>query len=243
MVTGGRLSQRIEGSSFPQESWSNEASSKVELLNSNGTWLCNLPDLPTIPFSISIGPVGRFQHSQTGTTVCGGTCMSGGICNNFESKFPGQREPSASCHEFTTNGEWVELPYDIGNRYEHSAWPSPSGIMILGSMSRQDGELTRNGGSNRVVILEENGQTSEPFELNRYPNSGVRSNCPIEDEDKFVVTGINSKYNHTRYNMDGSSVDLPYSQFPYSSHACGKFINRDGEMVTLGKLSKTKLHI
>ena len=233
MVTGGKLSQKIEDSSFPSSassSWSNEGSSKVELLYGNGTWLCNLPDLPTIPFTVSTGPVGRFEHSQTGTTVCGGTCLlGGGICNNFESKFPGEQKPSASCHEFTTNGEWVELPYDIGMRHEHSAWASPSGIMILGSSSRQDGETTRNGGSNKVVLLEENGQTSEPFELDRYPNKGVRGNCPIEDEDKVVVTG---KKNHTRYNMDGSSVDLPYSQISYSSHACGKFINQDGEMVT-----------
>ena len=81
----------------------------AELLYTNGTQLCSLPNLPQ-------GYI-RSRHSQTGLTCCGGTDRAAGI---------------TTCHTLSSNGSW-ELTHSLsqGRRW-HSSWASPQGTMLIG---------------------------------------------------------------------------------------------------------------
>ena len=78
----------------------------VELLYTNGSQICSLPDLPYL----SQG------HTQTGVTLCGG-----------------HRSPQrTTCHTLSSSGSW-ELSHNLTeNRREHCAWDSPQGIILIG---------------------------------------------------------------------------------------------------------------
>ena len=78
----------------------------VQLLNENGTFICNLPKLPG----------NRFGHTQNGLVLCGGGNISYSIstCLTFE------------------NGSWIESYNLIDPRYLHSSWTSPIGVALLG---------------------------------------------------------------------------------------------------------------
>ena len=78
----------------------------VQLLNENGTFICNLPKLPE----------SRFGHTQNGLVLCGGGNISYSI-------------PTCLMLE---NGSWIESYNLIEPRYVHSSWTSPIGIMLLG---------------------------------------------------------------------------------------------------------------
>ena len=115
----------------------------VELLHTNGSRICSLPDLP----------YSRYQHSQTGVTACGGsdgTC-GGGTC--------GGAAPT-SCHTLSSTGSW-EVSYSLyQRRVSHSAWDSPQGTVLLG------GEVS--GGVSALTtseILLESGDTTPGFNL------------------------------------------------------------------------------
>ena len=85
----------------------------VELLHTNGTWLCSLPDLPS----------NRRGHSQTGLISCG----------TWDS------DTKRSCVTFTS-GSW-EVSHTLAqDRRLHSAWVSPQGIMLIGG---HDGDALR----------------------------------------------------------------------------------------------------
>ena len=96
----------------------------VELLDTNGTQLCNLPSLPST----------RRGHSQTVLTSCGGE----------DSEYASY----TSCLTLNS-GSWEDSHSLAQEREGHSAWSSPQGIMILGgedSNSRTTTEiLTENG--------------------------------------------------------------------------------------------------
>ena len=110
--------------------------SSVELLYSDGTKLCSLPDLPGI----------AAEHSQTGLLLCGG---NGRIVNG------------KSCFTFY-GGHWKKT-HTIGNpwfgnrngRMQHTAWSSPRGVLLLGGTgSRTTTSLLNNkGGFKRSFIL------------------------------------------------------------------------------------------
>ena len=88
----------------------------VELLHTNGSHLCSLPDLPSY----------RRGHSQTGVTLCGG----------FYSP------DTTSCHTLSSTGSW-ELSHNLAQgRADHSAWASPQGIMLIGGYWRRPLETT-----------------------------------------------------------------------------------------------------
>ena len=80
----------------------------VELLHTNGTRLCSLPDLP----------IKRYSHTQTGVTACGGS---------------GDYAASSSCLTLSSTGSWEESHSLDKNRWHHCAWDSPQGVMLLGS--------------------------------------------------------------------------------------------------------------
>ena len=90
MVTGGKLG------------WTS-----VELLSTDGTRLCSLPNLPTK----------RYRHSQTGLVTCGG-----GDSRSSDQK---------SCVTFAA-GRWKKT-HTLGRRWHgHTGWASPRGVMLMG---------------------------------------------------------------------------------------------------------------
>ena len=78
----------------------------VELLYTNGSRLCSLPDLP----------YSRYGHSQTGVTACGGEDFAAW----------------SKCHTLSSTGSWIQSHNLAQGRRDHSAWASPQGIILLG---------------------------------------------------------------------------------------------------------------
>ena len=113
--------------------------SSAELLSSDGTKLCSLPDLP--------GQVA--MHSQTGLILCGGHGHFGNV------------RSSKSCFTFF-GGHWKKShtlgnPW-LGNRngqMRHTAWASPRGELLLGGSGSYTTTslLNNNGGFRRPFIL------------------------------------------------------------------------------------------
>ena len=81
----------------------------VELLHTNGSRICSLPDLPS----------SRRLHTQTGLTACAGG---------------GDDASKTSCHTLSSTGFWEETHSLDQARTEHSAWDSPQGIRLLGGL-------------------------------------------------------------------------------------------------------------
>ena len=104
MVSGG--ADRVSVSRDPEK----KTSHSVELIHTNGTRLCSLPDLPT----------DTYRHSQTGLTLCGGDYSP------------------RSCHTFYfSTGSWEESHKLAMDRTGHSAWRSPQGILLIGGYSSE----------------------------------------------------------------------------------------------------------
>ena len=80
------------------------AETSVELLSTDGTRLCSLPDLPAV----------RASHSQTGLITCGG-----------------YRAGSLSCVTFSA-GRWKKTHTLRHTRHFHTAWASPRGVLLMG---------------------------------------------------------------------------------------------------------------
>ena len=104
MVTGGNTA---------------ETRKSVELLSTDGTRLCSLPNLP----------VGRFHHTQSGLITCGGSPQT------------------TSCVTFSA-GHWKKT-HTLGQHWHsHTAWASPRGVLLMGShFSRTTTELLNDDGS------------------------------------------------------------------------------------------------
>ena len=81
------------------------ADKSVEVLHSDGTPWCSLPDLPEM----------YYEHSQTGLLTCGG--MSTGT----------------SCIKFS-GGKWKPSHKLKKEHYYHSSWASPLGTVLMGGM-------------------------------------------------------------------------------------------------------------
>ena len=104
-------------------------SSSAELLHLNGSRMCSLPNLPEY----------RNGHTQTGLLTCGG----GG-------------EAKKSCITFT-GGEWKKRHTLMGKkgRYEHEAWASPQGVLLMGGYYSMD----------TTELLKPDGTTESSFKL------------------------------------------------------------------------------
>ena len=99
----------------------------VELLHTNGTRICSLPDLPS----------NRRGHVQAGYTVCGGHGSPG----------------RTSCHTLSSTGSWV-LSHNLArDRVGHSAWASPQGTILLGTGTTSE-ILLESGGTTRGFNLD-----------------------------------------------------------------------------------------
>ena len=98
----------------------------VEALWSNGSSLCSLPDMPDV----------RYYHTQSGLVTCGGGSTS------------------TSCYTFT-NGVWTKSHTLRHERYHHSSWTSPMGIVLMGGA----------GSDTTTELLTDDGQSTEHFSL------------------------------------------------------------------------------
>ena len=114
---------------------SSGALSSVELLQTNGSYHCSLPNLPSY----------RYSHTQTGFTLCGG----------WDSAPPWISR--TSCLTLTTSGSWEESYNLTIERDSHCAWASPQGIMLLGGWDTSSLTTTE--------ILLEDGVTTSGFSL------------------------------------------------------------------------------
>ena len=105
----------------------------VELLNLDGTMNCPMPTMPEP----------RYGHTQSGRIICGG-------------------ENSAvvrkSCVTFINGSvNWEKTHTLAKDRWRHSAWASPQGVILLGGWGDRDGKTTE--------ILTEDGDTKPGFAL------------------------------------------------------------------------------
>jgi len=98
----------------------------AELLHSNGTRLCSLPDLPDE----------RRVHSQTGLITCGG----------------GSGATKKSCLTFSS-GTWQESHTLTENRYGHNQWSSPDGVLLIGGESDKTTELLTDNGDSTLEFI------------------------------------------------------------------------------------------
>ena len=111
---------------------SSSASTKAELLHTNGSWICSIPNLP----------YNRWLHTQTGVTACGSY---------------GDSAARTTCHTLSSSGSWEESHSLDQPRWEHSAWASPQGTVLIGGTD-SDAQTTSE-------ILLENGDTESGFNL------------------------------------------------------------------------------
>ena len=79
----------------------------VEILRSDGTPWCSLPELPFDSQGIS-------SHTQSGLIACGGSSNNRQSCVTFK------------------DGVWTTSHSLREDRWEHSAWASPAGVVLLG---------------------------------------------------------------------------------------------------------------
>jgi len=96
----------------------------VELLRSDGSFWCSLPDLP--------GP--RVYHTQNGLVTCGGRMSL---------------SPGPSCVTFTS-GEWFKSHSLIKDRTDHFSWISPQGILLMGEYEDDSTELLTPDGLSKL---------------------------------------------------------------------------------------------
>ena len=93
IVTGG----------VPSES----AGTSVELLHSDGSLWCSLPDLPET----------RYGHTQTGLEACGGGSSS---------------SPQTTCVRLSGDS-WSQSHQLVERRRSHCSWASPAGTLLMGA--------------------------------------------------------------------------------------------------------------
>ena len=129
------------------------APTSVEILRDDSTPWCSLPDIP--------GRLVRHAHTQSGLVACGGF---------FSNNAP-------SCYTFSS-GTWTKSHTLSPERYGHSAWSSPSGVVLLGGRYY-------NGSKDSAVLLSDNGDSTKLFELKH----DTAAACSIEMTDHVVVTG------------------------------------------------------
>ena len=104
------------------------SSSSVELLHSDGSPWCSLPDLPE----------GRQGHSQTGLEACGGISVQHerwrrDVKIREKRESPPPPPPSTvmtNCVRFS-GGRWTTSHDLIQKLYEPYSWASPAGTVLI----------------------------------------------------------------------------------------------------------------
>ena len=96
---------------------SNTVGTSVELLHSDGSPWCSLPNLPEY---------GRYAHTQTGLEACGGYGPGEGT--------------TTTCVRLEA-GSWTPSHQLVEQRRSHSSWASPAGTLLMGGYNEQTTEL------------------------------------------------------------------------------------------------------
>jgi len=147
----------------------------------------------------------RYAHTGDGDLVCGGANGDHNI---------------GSCHNIVT-GTNISL---IDERFLHLSWSTGQEILLLG------GAYT-----SRTTELITGDTTQAGFDLkyDTYRACGFAD----EDDDTFIITG--GEYTGTtvatvsRYNKNGWMEDLPSLNTGRRDHACGSYLNNDGNRIYL----------
>ena len=107
---------------------SDSVGQSVELLQeTDSAWTtCSLPDLPDR----------RVGHTQSGAVVCGG----------FHTR--------SSCLTFSSGG-WTQSHTLLEERYRHSTWKSPRGLLLMGGQYSPK----------TTELLHDDGTSSKQFDL------------------------------------------------------------------------------
>merc|ERR1711902_458916 len=160
---------------------------------------CQLPSLPGGR---------RSDHSVNDRTICGG-----GVYNVYSAS-------RRSCLTLNSNGNWLETTSLLEQRYHHSSWASPSGLILMGGR----------GSKRTTEKIEADGTSTYSFEL-KYD---IDLACPINLGSTVVITG--DRHDQTRvteYSEAGFSRDLPQLQQGRYQHGCNYFNNQDGTRTLL----------
>ena len=110
----------------------------VEVLHSDGTPWCSLPDLPD----------DRSYHTQTGLLTCDGVSTS-------------TKKTGTSCIKFS-EGKWKPSHKLKEERYTHSSWASPLGTVLMGG---EEGEPVEDIGKTTELLDETSGKSVMHFPL------------------------------------------------------------------------------
>jgi len=195
----------------------------VELLDANGTQICELPSLPKA----------RFWHTQDGFLSCGG----------------GETDTSRTCHKFDS-GVWTEQSMKY-KRYQQSSWLMPTGeVLLMGGESFYNSTVKINNSSRVEIIM--GADDKDDFGTEVLNNSGsedafdlafgVSSACSIQLGVKVIVTGGSFKAPNQStvvtdrviaYNENSLLEILPKLNIARLDHGCGHYISRDGIEVYL----------
>ena len=104
----------------------------VEVLHSDGSPWCALPDLPKT----------RYAHTQTGLEACGGLTSDYGISYDDDMEYDEDFDaPKVTCVRFS-GGSWNQSYVLEVWRSSHSSWASPAGILIMGAERGPDTKTT-----------------------------------------------------------------------------------------------------
>ena len=117
----------------------------VELLNTDGTWNCPLPPMPSK----------RKDHSQSGLVACGGVSQF-----HAEDSVKISNSTTTSC--VTLSSDWKKSHNLTEERTKHSAWASPRGIILIGGSEFEKGKGVA---KETTEILTEDGATTPGFSL------------------------------------------------------------------------------
>merc|ERR1711971_446498 len=146
-------------------------------------------------------PLGRYAHSQDGTTLCGG--------------YSGVSDIQTSCITLTDEGTWETTTTLLQERQYHVSWASPSGLIIMGGRASASKET-----SEKIM---ENGTSIDSFPL-EYDTAHA---CAINLGSTVVVTGGDSPNDRLvgQYNETGFIKYLPSLLQERYGHGCSFYNN------------------
>merc|ERR1711953_992287 len=119
--------------------------------------------------ALSKNPDDRADHSINENIVCGGGPY------NSDPNYTGHDETRSSCVTLASDGTWLETTRLLEQRYHHSSWASPSGLILLGGR----------GSKRTTEKIQEDGSSSYSFEL-KYD---LDLACSINLGSTVIVTG------------------------------------------------------
>jgi len=162
-----------------------------------------LCDLPDIPYA-------RFGATMDGNILCGG--------------YDSQSSNSCTCYDM---GSWIDNPGSLNEeRWHASSWgrPYPNSYAVESHIY----------GGNYSSDTTEIANCGDSTPSKNY-NDGNSGQCTIQFEDYVVITGGWIGYSATvaAYDDNGFLYYLPSLLEGRAFHACGHYINDDGNMVYL----------